>query len=482
MKKLHIISLLALMTMMVLAQQTHDMIYVYQKDGDTLSFLCSEIAEIYYGYEEDGLTHNAPMIQWIVMEDSIYKIPVSNIDSVSFVTLQTDSEIAVTDLMPILTQDNIDGNRLITENINFNYRNIHDSKKTFIVTLKYKTVLYDNMEQASIGFYIRNRKETLWKSILFTLEESVDLTIHQWRIPPIPDGYYLNITVSNPRLDNKVLVEEFTIKQSETRSAWNGGLRLDAHLGFQSYAPENTLAAFESAAVCGYPACIVTPIASADGTFYCYHENNVTLYDEINRKYFALSAEEFHSKTDTEISQYLVLKKDAFRNLYKDLRIPTLEEFFSVCARTGMNPVFSTHPALTTDQWIYVRKLASDYGLLDRLTVKAFSNSILKSAFAVLGKEILGYTKDTGSVSDIETQIVEFKNVFNNNTNGILAAIEIRASEMTQSVADILIANGIVPSIWKVYDIYNSWQLKQFISYGVQIITDDNNCNAGLNW
>ena len=479
MKKLHLIFILSLMTLTDFAQQEGDVIYVYQRNGDTLSFLLSEIAQFSYDYEDGGgMTHNAPVMQWIVLEDSICKIPLANIDSIRFVTSQTEQQVGVTDLMPYLDQDN---NGIISKSIIFDSQDIHNSNEPFIITLKYKTDLYNIMNRSSIRFYIRNKNETLWTSILFIFEKSDDFTTHQWRIPPIPEGYYLDIDFINP-ITNSLFVEEFSIRQSETKSLWNGGVRLDAHLGFQSYAPENTIPAFEYAAMCGYPACIVTPIASADGTLYCYHENNATLYDEVNGVYFSLSAEEFHSKKDVEIRQYLVLKKDKFRNVYKDLRIPTLEEFFAICSRTGMNPVFSTHPALTTEQWTCVRELASNYGLLDKLTIKAFSNSILKSAFAVLGKDILGYTKDINSVNNIEDQISEFKNVFNNDISGILAAIEIKAADMTQSVANTLKANGIVPSIWNVYNFYDSHQLKEFLSYGVQIITDDNNCNAGLNW
>ena len=70
--------------------QTGDVIYVYQKDGDVQTFLREEIQEFYYGFEdEDGVTHDDLQMQWIVLEDSICKIPLANIDSVSFVTPPT---------------------------------------------------------------------------------------------------------------------------------------------------------------------------------------------------------------------------------------------------------------------------------------------------------------------------------------------------------------------------------------------------------
>lgn len=89
-KKFYLIVLMALMVIAGFAQETGDVIYVYQKDGDIRSFLRSEVTEFYYGYEdEQGVTHNDVQMQWIVMGDSICKIPLANIDSVSFVTPAT---------------------------------------------------------------------------------------------------------------------------------------------------------------------------------------------------------------------------------------------------------------------------------------------------------------------------------------------------------------------------------------------------------
>ena len=92
-KRLHLVILMVLATITGFAQQqpqTGDVIYVYQKDGQIDAFLRSEITEFYYGFEDEyGITHNDIQMQWIVMEDSICKIPLANIDSISFVTPPT---------------------------------------------------------------------------------------------------------------------------------------------------------------------------------------------------------------------------------------------------------------------------------------------------------------------------------------------------------------------------------------------------------
>lgn len=83
--------------------QTGDMIYVYLKGGDILPFQRAEITEFYYGFEDKGgVTYNEPVMQWIVLADSICKIPLANIDSISFVTPATVYRPGVNDLAPNL--------------------------------------------------------------------------------------------------------------------------------------------------------------------------------------------------------------------------------------------------------------------------------------------------------------------------------------------------------------------------------------------
>ena len=109
MKRLYLIIYMALMAMTGFAQEVGDVIYVYQKDGDIKAFLRSEISEFYYGFEDEaGVTHDEPVMQWIVLEDSICKIPLGIIDSISFVTPPTVLQPGVSDLAPSLAQYVVD--------------------------------------------------------------------------------------------------------------------------------------------------------------------------------------------------------------------------------------------------------------------------------------------------------------------------------------------------------------------------------------
>ena len=115
-RRLYLIILAALMAVTGFAQeqpQTGDMIYVYLKGGDILPFQRAEITEFNYGFEdEEGVTHDQPVMQWIVLEDSICKVPLANIDSISFVTPPTVLQPGVSDLTASLADYVVDSKEL----------------------------------------------------------------------------------------------------------------------------------------------------------------------------------------------------------------------------------------------------------------------------------------------------------------------------------------------------------------------------------
>ena len=91
-KRLHLIILLALVALTGFAQQpqTGDYIYVYEKDGSVQSFIRDEIVEMgYSNYDTLGVAHNEVVSQIITLGEEAYIIPLSDIDSISFVTPAT---------------------------------------------------------------------------------------------------------------------------------------------------------------------------------------------------------------------------------------------------------------------------------------------------------------------------------------------------------------------------------------------------------
>ncbi len=89
-RRLYLIILLAAVTLSGFAQNVGDAFYIYRNDGHHEGFLRNEVISIDYSNEDaDGNTYNEIVTQVITTADSIYKIPLALIDSISFVQPKT---------------------------------------------------------------------------------------------------------------------------------------------------------------------------------------------------------------------------------------------------------------------------------------------------------------------------------------------------------------------------------------------------------
>ena len=83
---------LSLFTTPALAQVIEDgqAFYVYRNDGDFNGFFYDEVIRMGYSkIDFNGFQHDHYVVQEIVTADSIYRIPISAIDSIGFVTPET---------------------------------------------------------------------------------------------------------------------------------------------------------------------------------------------------------------------------------------------------------------------------------------------------------------------------------------------------------------------------------------------------------
>ena len=89
MKRLYLI-FLAAVTLSGMAQNVGDVFYIYRNDGHHDGFHRDEVISIEYSYEDvDGNLYDELVTQVINTADSIYKIPLAIIDSISFVQPKT---------------------------------------------------------------------------------------------------------------------------------------------------------------------------------------------------------------------------------------------------------------------------------------------------------------------------------------------------------------------------------------------------------
>src|SRR5574344_64798 len=90
MKKYLFIIILAAISMSAGAQTVGDAFYVYQNNGNFNAFMRGEVDSITYSnIGIDSVEYNDIVMQIIYTKDSVYKIPLEDIDSVAFVTPKT---------------------------------------------------------------------------------------------------------------------------------------------------------------------------------------------------------------------------------------------------------------------------------------------------------------------------------------------------------------------------------------------------------
>lgn len=90
MKKLHLILLLVTVALSSLAQTVGEAFYIYRNDGHFNAFFRDEVDSIAYSnYDADSIYYDEAVMQVVYTQDSIYRIPLSAIDSVGFVQPET---------------------------------------------------------------------------------------------------------------------------------------------------------------------------------------------------------------------------------------------------------------------------------------------------------------------------------------------------------------------------------------------------------
>jgi glycerophosphoryl diester phosphodiesterase len=167
-------------------------------------------------------------------------------------------------------------------------------------------------------------------------------------------------------------------------------------------------------------------------------------------------------------------------SIFAGEKVPLLSDFFKMCAKTGMRPMLSVHPALSEAEWGDLKALAIKYGVLERLHVKSFYTQILETAYSVFGDSIDGYTYDVGSFSNYEEVIQTFQNIGIDSTKN-RCVIEWNMSNITSTIASATISAGYGVSVWNLGRPTGE-KYHELIDMGVTEFTDDYNCSYGLEW
>ena len=285
-----------------------------------------------------------------------------------------------------------------------------------------------------------NREKPLYQSHTYTLNgvqhigippmlwESITLEMHV----EIPDG-------------STLFFKNFDVSHVQKTPKTDTVMRYNAHLGFLGMAPENTMISFRLAALCGFKHCICVPKVTRDGVLVCTHDetiNHAARYEddrEPERDIYVkdLSYEEL-------LAYDFGIRKGS---VFAGTRIARLDDFFALCAETGMDPMFSTHPELPHEKWVEIKKALERYELLPKFHVKAPQVSTLRDAWEVFGDEIDGYTLD---VQELKDHTIPHLLATGIDPTRVRVGIEIRLKNYKDTDAARVRAAGMFAAAWDI--------------------------------
>lgn len=155
----------------------------------------------------------------------------------------------------------------------------------------------------------------------------------------------------------------------------SGSMRMTAHRGYSSVAPENTLPAFRLAGEYGFWGAECDTSPTADGVWIIMHDDTVDRMTDGEGKV-----------TELTYAQIREMTVDAGSNVdrYPGVKVPTLSEYLDVCKEYDMHPVIEIKGNATVANMDSLAELLSAREEIGMFTIITFSRD-----FAARIKELL---------------------------------------------------------------------------------------------
>lgn len=402
------------------------------------------IGELHFTMESVGIATLVPKVSELA-------------DNVSLETLQKVSETTGYDF---------------TQSFSF-YVNLNRQNNTnliFSALAKYVNNVDD--EKPTIQFFYG---EDATNVIAYIVGEKDNFSYKNWRLyAPIDGDTIVKVVISIP--SNVTLsIKSFgcSLSNEITRDT---SFKMFAHTF--KWGNFNTRLAFEMSAKCGFYGAVAVPKRTADGVWVCFHDDS-NIGSML--KYNDGSSVTYNRINDATYS-------DVQRMVYKNANligenqsVPTLEEFFLICAKTGMHPMLSCHPDPTQSDWEEIKEIAFRCGVLDCLNIKSAGTNVDKfnTCYNVFGDDIESYMGDVSTLGT--TALVDRLNSWDNaGWTKSKFGIELYPSLATESNIAEIIEHGYKVGIYQDYP--SAEFMKSLMSLGVTEWTLANNFSNGLNW
>ncbi|MBE6651274.1 MAG: hypothetical protein E7613_08170 [Ruminococcaceae bacterium] len=319
--------------------------------------------------------------------------------------------------------------------------------------------------------------KTIYYSPVYEIGYLNQLYRREWRIAPII-GHYTTVKLDFIIPESvRLHIQSIKLKHNYGYRERDIGIRYHGHGGFV-----NALG-MQLTAEAGFTSCITVPKFTKDGVGVCVHDDTVrtelTLNDGRRIEEGSLLDKNVWDFTYDELMQFCASWRSR-SNIFADIRVPTMEEYFRICSMTGMQPVFSVHPELTEEQWIYVRDLLVKYRLFEHFWVKSSSPSVHKICNRVFGNEIAGRILIQGAAQDWDpAQRVKELEI---DTEKQTTVIEFFAHAATEKKIVTAKEQGYLVSIAAMKGGISGPHMTSLIDLGVTEFTLDHHMSMGLAW
>ncbi len=169
-------------------------------------------------------------------------------------------------------------------------------------------------------------------------------------------------------------------------------VKLIAHRGFSSVAPENSIAAIEEAGKAGFYGCEFDIQPTSDGEWVLMHDDDVKRTTNGNGIVTEMTYEDIAK-----------LKIDAGRNAgrYPDQSVPRFDEVLGICDTYGIVPIVEIKGG-TVEQIPSMLEVAEKSGVLDKAVFISFNSELLEAVKAQYEDATIFYLISNVTEEDID--------------------------------------------------------------------------------
>ena len=364
--------------------------------------------------------------------------------------------------------------------------------KSFDVTVKGLDILNEFFIISSVAYYesetsdipaiqariIDASGDTLYYSPVYEIGHWREFYRREWRIMPTFDRY------DTLRL-SFIIPEGVHLYIKDIRIKHNYGVReKDIGIRYHGHGGGKISLGIQLTAEAGFTSCITIPKFTKDGVAVCMHDDD-TVITELSFDDGSVPAagscfdRPIWEYTYSELMQFCTSWRKR-SDIFAGIRIPTLEEYFFMCSMTGMQPIFSVHPALTREQWLHIKELLIKYRLLEHFWVKSHQIQTHRICNEVFGTEIAG--RIVIQPARLDWDPAEMVREMELDPKADNVVIEFFASAATEKKIKTARQEGFPVSIAAMRGGISGVHMKRLIDLGVSEFTLDHHCSMGLCW